>query len=102
MISGGTAVDRKKVDLTLYQSSVLVLLCVLLVVGFFHYSALRTSQNSMHLDVQEIRAQYVQLTEYIKGQTQQDQEIESIKADLKFIKDTVRERENAALKTKRR
>lgn len=71
---------------TLPQICIMILLLTLLVTGLFHYSALSTSQRLMNSDLTEIRNQYVQLRMYISGQSNQDQEIQQIKADLLVIK----------------
>jgi hypothetical protein len=89
-----TMSDRR--SLTLYQYLNLLLLVVILMIGFFHYSTLNTSQKAMTSsitsvqgDLQEVRQEYVKLREYVSGQQVQDAEIQQIKTDLVLIKKSI-------------
>ena len=77
----------------LYRGIVVVLLCALLIIGYLHYRSLNNGQeslnialNSVQANVQDVRMQYVKLQEYVKGQSQQDEEIKQIQNDLKEIR----------------
>ena len=83
--------DRRRLQpmLYAYHAIVILLLFVLLVVGFFHYTSLSTSQKLMLMDLQQVRQQYVQLQTYITGQSEQDKRMDKLQRDLDAIRKMV-------------
>jgi hypothetical protein len=81
-------VERRKManKFTIPQITIITLLGTLLIVGFFHYSSIQTSQKLILGDINAIRIQYVQLKTYMTGQQTQDEEIARVKAELLLLK----------------